>query len=382
MAGLRAPIVLSMLAACEAGPRVRDLPIPAGVQLAVVQDGDGPWRPVVAGPYGFAQVELASERFAYAFVCPLPALPGPGAPTGLLVAVHYLAVDGSIPPSRCAVAPTVALSVAVTAPSFAIQVFAASAEATPPDAVRVPPGVWDVGVVAQQYAQSNRTVVAVERAVDLTADRALAVDLTTRGVDLLPVGAITVDRGGLVDDDASVTSRVRLATGTLVGFAGAPVADSAAPLLAPPGLLATGDKQLLTVTAWRSDPWSQRAHQQVVVDGVLQPFQLPPRLDATLSATDVRWLGDWDTVRVVLAYQSATGPDAMHLTSVELEASAGWRDLSLDPNVLPRLDPTTLPGWDPTWAPPPTWLGWSVEAWRGHLTDELFRVEAGGGLAL
>jgi hypothetical protein len=72
----------------------------------------------------------------------------------------------------------------------------------------------------------------------------------------------------------------------------------------------------------------------------------------------------------------------MQVTQVETIATRDWRELAGVGDSLPRLDPTTLPDWDPSWAPPPTWLGWALELWRGDPDDEMLMVAINNGMPL
>ncbi len=262
-------------------------------------------------------------------------------------------------------------------------VYAADAVASAGGALRVPAGTWDLGVIAQAFGADPRQLLTIERNVELRGGGGtLTVEPLARASDLLPMSPVTIEVDG-TDDEVLVHVVLGLESGTRVPLGEAVANDPTRRMIPAPGVLRGDDRLLMRVSSTLYDSSSTRSHQRPIADGA-QPgtFRLPAHADASFDLDGARWNGDWDTARVFLGYSSAAMPPTMHVTQVETIATRDWRELAGVGDSLPRLDPTMLPDWDPSWAPPPTWLGWSLELWRGDPDDEMLKVEIGNGMPL
>ncbi|MBP6845686.1 MAG: hypothetical protein KA201_18155 [Kofleriaceae bacterium] len=234
--------------------------------------------------------------------------------------------------------PTVAVGFDLTSPADEVRVRDRVGLAPATDVLAVPAGVSDVVAVTGGAGAVSR--IQIQRGLEFTADRRVALDVAGRGADLVPV-EVTFD-GRL-----PTTAVVRLLT---AGGTAIPLSTTSARVV-PTALVYPGDIQSVEVTL--GDAWARAAIDEQAVD--LPPPGASPRL-AFAGATRPTW--SWRRVGSFRA-TLALIPDGVALARWTLYAYPTALDArTVDGVVTQALVAPDVAGWDPAWWPsaPYSWL--------------------------
>lgn len=233
--------------------------------------------------------------------------------------------------------PRVAVGFDLTSPADEVRVRDRVGLAPATDVLAVPVGVSDV--VAVTGAPGAPARIQIQRGVEFTADRRVALDVAGRGVDLVPV-EVTFDGA------TPTTEVVRLLT---AGGTAIPLSTRAAKVV-PTAQVYPGDIQSVEVTL--ADAWARAAIAEQAVD-------LPhPGASPGLGFT---WPGQptwqWERTRDVRA-TLALFPDGADLPRWVMYAyPTALAARTVDGIVTQAIVAPDVAGWDPAWWPsaPYTW---------------------------
>lgn len=243
-----------------------------------------------------------------------------------------------IRPCATPAVPTVAVGFDLASPADEVRVRDRVGLAPATDVLAVPAGVSDVVAVTGGAGAVSR--IQIQRGLEFTADRRVALDVAGRGTDLVPV-EVTFD--GRVPTTAVV--RLLTAGGTAI-----PLTTTVARVV-PTALVYPGDIQSVEVTL--GDAWARAAIEERAVD--LPHPGASPRLELSGAAPPTWTWRDVGRFRATLAV-IPDGAAAARWTLYAYPTALDAR--TVDGVVTQALAAPDVTGWDPAWWPsaPYTWL--------------------------
>jgi len=303
------------------------------------QDGDAPWQRLTLDAAGQATFTVTRGYHGLAFACGLGgssprflsapfdagARAAPLAPCG--DGRTYATVSGAVNPPDAKIALGLAYPLPHAAGSYQVQ---------------VPTGALDAVVM-------QGTQIAIRRGEQVTADRALDLDLT---VDSFQLATVTPTVTGAGADPVTLYAEILTANQTYVRHPDA----SPAALIVPAPQRATGDR--VVIGANRGTAARGETTQREVVAEALPALAFASLPALEVDRAGVRFGDGWDFAAVAYRASAVGGLRATVMTT------AAWADAS-GATAQPLLDPAALPGWDPAWPTLAASTAITLDAWAG-----------------
>ncbi len=287
------------------------------------QDGDAPWQRLTLDAAGQATFTVTRGYHGLAFACGLGgssprflsapfdagARAAPLAPCG--DGRTYATVSGAVNPPDAEIALGLAYPLPHAAGSYQVQ---------------VPTGALDAVVM-------QGTEIAIRRGEQVTADRALDLDLT---VDSFQLATVTPMVTGAGADPVTLYAEILTANQTYVRHPDA----SPAALIVPAAQRATGDR--VVIGASRGTDARGQIDQREVFGEALPALAFASLPALEVDRAGVRFGDGWDFASAQYVQADRLGLRTTVWTTAAWAAAAGT-------DLLPLVDAATLPGWDPAW---------------------------------